>query len=258
MRAVSGILAAAMVVGSVGAMAQTVTSPSPEKETTKVRRAYQCDVAGACSQHTLYLANVSQQNDANEILVALRNILDPSTKVYLVAGQNAIVIYTDAEQVAVARKIIAELDRPKKSYRLLFTFTELEGTRRVGTQHAAIAVVSGQRATMKQGSKIPVVTGSLTAASTGTQTQMTYLDVGMNFDVTLTEVAGGGSLKSKIEQSGVAEEKSAVGQQDPIIRQTVIDGVSMLTLDKPLMLGSLDVPGSTRHFDVEVMLELVK
>ena len=251
-------MAVMLVMGSAGAMAQTATAPAAEKEPAKARRAYQCEVASSCSQHTLYLTNVSQQNDANEILVALRNILDPSTKVFLVAGQNAIVIYADAEQVAAARKIVAQLVRPKKSYRLLFTFTELDGTRRVGTQHAAIAVRDGQRATMKQGSKIPVVTGSLTAASTGTQTQMTYLDVGMNFDVTLTEVAGGGSLKSKIEQSGVAEEKSAVGQQDPIIRQTVIDGVSLLTLDKPLMLGSLDVPGTTRHFDVEVMLELVK
>ena len=41
---------------------------------------------------TFYLTNASQQADANEILVALRNLLDPSVKIYLVATQNAIVM----------------------------------------------------------------------------------------------------------------------------------------------------------------------
>ncbi len=260
MRAAIGILATMLVMGSVGAMAQTVTSPSPEreKETTKVRRTYMCEVPSTCSVQTIYLANVSQVNDGNEITTALRNLLPPETKIYLVPAQNALVIQADAEVLARAQKLINDLDRPRKSYRLTFTITELEGTRRIGTQHSSIAVVSGQRTTMKQGSKIPVVTGMMTAASTGTQTQMTYLDVGMNFDVTFTETAGGGSLKAKLEQSGVAEEKSAVGTQDPIIRQTVLDGVSALTLGKPLMLGSVDISGSTRHLDVEVMVELVK
>jgi hypothetical protein len=36
------------------------------------------------STHMIYLNNVTQQNDANEIMVALRNMLDPSVKVYLV------------------------------------------------------------------------------------------------------------------------------------------------------------------------------
>jgi hypothetical protein len=31
-----------------------------------------------------------------------------------------------------------------------------------------------------------------------------------------------------------------------------------LTLGKPLVLGSLDMPGTTRHMDVEVVGELVK
>ena len=259
MRAASAVLAV-MVMSGVGAMAQTVTSPSPEKEkeTTRVRRVSMCEMPGSCNEQTFYLSNASQTNDGNEVVTALRNLLPPESRVYLVPTQNAILINANAETLTQAQKLIGELDRPRKSYRLTFTITELEGTRRIGTQHASIAVVSGQRATLKQGSKIPVVTGSMTAQSTGTQTQMTYLDVGMNFDVTMTEFAGGASLKSKIEQSGVAEEKSAVGQQDPIIRQTVLDGTSLLVMGKPLMLGSLDVPGSTRHLDVEVMLEAVK
>ena len=87
---------------------------------------------------------------------------------------------------------------------------------------------------------------------------MTYIDVGMNFDATLDEFANGVRLRSKVEQSSIAEEKSGVGAQDPIVRQTVMESTSFLTQGKPLMLGSVDIPGSTRHLDVEVVMELVK
>jgi hypothetical protein len=43
-----------------------------------------------------------------------------------------------------------------------------------------------------------------------------------------------------------------------MIRQTSLDGSSILMPGKPLVLGSLDMPGSTRHMDVEVVAELVK
>jgi len=42
---------------------------------------------------TFYLTNVSQQRmTQNEIMVAIRNLLDPGLKIYLVASQNALII----------------------------------------------------------------------------------------------------------------------------------------------------------------------
>jgi hypothetical protein len=46
--------------------------------------------------------------------------------------------------------------------------------------------------------------------------------------------------------------------QDPIVRQITLEGASILTPGKPTILGSLDVPGTTRHLDVEVAMELVR
>jgi len=60
---------------------------------------------------TFYLTNASQQNDANEILVALRNLLDPSVKIYLVASQNAIVMRATTDELTLAEKLINDLDR---------------------------------------------------------------------------------------------------------------------------------------------------
>jgi hypothetical protein len=59
-------------------------------------------------------------------------------------------------------------------------------------------------------------------------------------------------------QSSIAEDRSSVGTQDPIIRQTTLEGTSTLVQGKPLVLGSLDVPGTTRHQEVEVVSELVR
>jgi len=65
-------------------------------------------------------------------------------------------------------------------------------------------------------------------------------------------------LRTKVVQSSVAEERSSVGAPDPIIRQTTLEGTSTLVQGKTLVLGSLDVPGSTRQQEVEVVAELVR
>jgi hypothetical protein len=92
----------------------------------------------------------------------------------------------------------------------------------------------------------------------GTQTQFTYLDVGLNIDVTLDEDAGGARLKSKVEQSSIGESHEIAGVLEPVVRQTVMEGTSLLTMGKPVSLGSLDITGSTRHLEIEVVLEPAK
>jgi hypothetical protein len=49
-----------------------------------------------------------------------------------------------------------------------------------------------------------------------------------------------------------------MGVKDPIVRQCVLDGTSTLTVDKPVELGTLDFPGSTRHQEVAMVAELVQ
>jgi hypothetical protein len=213
---------------------------------------------------TIFLRNVEQQNDANEILVALRNLSDPSIKIYLTSSHNAISISSYPEELNRIEAIIKTLDIPHPTYRLTYTLTDFDGDKRVGTQHDTIVLVSGQRMTFKQGSKIPVATGSYNNGATagsaaGAQTQFTYLDVGMNVDATLTEVAGGGILRTKIEQSSVGPEPAVIaGVAEPIIRQTVLEGTPTLVSGKPLTLGSIDIVGSTHRLEITVLLEPIR
>ena len=249
MKVARGILGMALVLALSGwsALAQSepaATTPAKPEPNTVLQ--------------TFYLNNVSQQSDAIEALTVLRNMLDPRVKIYPVTNQNAIMIRATPDQLALAQKLLNDLDRPKRTYRLTYTMTEMDSGKRIGVQHFAMIVVAGQRTLLKQGSKVPVSTGSPHSDGSAPQNQVQYLDVGMNFDAQLDESMNGVRLRSKVEQSSVAEERSGLGLQDPVIRQTMLEGTSFLTAGKPLMLGSVDVPGSTRHYDVEVVMELVK
>ncbi len=209
--------------------------------------------------YTIYLRNISQQNDANEVLVALRNLLDPATKIFLVASQAALEIRTYPEQFARAEAIVKALDRPHKVFRITYTITDLDGDRRVGTQHFSMTVADGQRSTLKQGSKIPVATGK-TDDGKGTpgsvQTSFTYLDIGINLDASITASVTSLHIKSKVEQSSAAPEPAIIaGVSEPIIRQSVIDQVSDIVPGKPTILGSIDVAGTTHRLDVAVTVD---
>jgi type II secretory pathway component GspD/PulD (secretin) len=251
-----GMILALVLIGQ-SAWAQTAPAAPAEKASAVSTPNNAPTTPNTNPVQTFYLTNVYQTNDAMELTSALRNMLDAHDKIYVVPSQNAIFVQASPEQLVLARKLLNDLDRPKKTYRLTYKITEMDDGKRVGVQHFAMVVVTGQRTVLKQGSRVPVATGSYTAGISNAQTQFTYIDVGLNFDATLDEFANGVRLRSKVEQSSIAEEKSGVGAQDPIVRQTSLEGTSFLTPGKPLVLGSLDVPGSTRHLDVEVVMEQV-
>ena len=62
---------------------------------------------------TFYLTNAAAQADANEIVTALRQLLAPEDKVYLVNSQNAIVLRAPPEHLILAEKVLNDLDRTR-------------------------------------------------------------------------------------------------------------------------------------------------
>ncbi len=265
---------------------------------------------------TFYLTNVSQQNDANEILVAMRNLLDPTVKLYLVNSQNAIVVRATPDQLILAEKLINDLDRTRsevivdvavlevsrdkmrnlgitlpQSFGLTPTATTSSSTTNSNGTPAATPTTSqnltlntlgnlnatnfavtvtggtvnamlsdsdtrilqnprirasdGQQATLKIGSKIPVATGSFsstlsTTASLGVQTQFTYIDVGVNIDITPTvhldrEI----SLKLTVLISSQNGSVTISGVTEPIISQREAKQTIQLKDGEPSILAGL-------------------
>jgi hypothetical protein len=204
---------------------------------------------------TLYLSNLTQPSDANDLIGDLRNML-PKSKMIYVPSQGAISFKGSAEDMALAQKILADLDKTKKIYRLTYTMTERDGGKTIGVQHFSVIVASGSKSDLKQGSRVPVATA--TNASPGSNVEVTYLDVGQEIEASLDGYLDGVRLRTKVVQSSIVEDKPGAGSQAPIIRQTTLEGTSTLVQGKPLVLGSLDIPGSTRHQEVEVLSELVR
>jgi type II secretory pathway component GspD/PulD (secretin) len=210
------------------------------------------------SYQTLYLANITEQREVNDIVTDLRNML-PRARIYSVESENAISVRGTPEDIQLAQKMVSELDKPRQAYRLTYTIADIENGKRVGAQSfALIAVVSEGKTILKQGSKVPIITGTTDKGSSGESSQVQYEDVGLAIEASLEAYADGVRLRTKIDQSSVADERPGVSVADPVIRQTVLEATSDLQPGKTAVLGSLDVPGSTRHQEVEVVSELLR
>ncbi len=268
---------------------------------------------------TFYLSNAATQADQNELLTALRNVLETNVKVFLVPSQNAIVMRATPDQLLLTQELLNNLDRPHSEVvvdvavlevnrdharnlgvTLPQTFsitpqlsnattTTTSGTTTTGTsttgtttsptlntlahltgenfavslgtatvnalmtdtdtrvlQNPRIRATDGQKASLKIGERIPVATGSYSSgASTAVvsslvNTQFTYLDVGVNIDMTPTvhqdrEI----TLKLLIEISSQQGVSTISGVTEPIIAQRKVEQTIQLKEGEPSILAGL-------------------
>lgn len=207
------------------------------------------------SYQMFYLKNATGLNAANDIQTALRNML-PRLRIYYAPEENALSVSGSAGDIATAEKILADIDRPQKTYRVTYTISE--GGAQSESQHFALIVTPGGRSVSKQGTRVPIMTGAYKegeAASANTQFQ--YQDIGLSIEASLAGFGDGMRLHSKIEETSVADQKSNVGIQDPIIKQSVLESQSAFMPGKPLTIGSVEMPGN-RRMQVQVTVEPVQ
>jgi hypothetical protein len=164
---------------------------------------------------------------------------------------------TAQTDVTAPKAIEPKSEMAPQTYRLTYTLTEMDGSKRLGIQHFSLTVNPGKDARIRLGSKVPIATESSNPASLA-PAQIQYQDIGLTIWARVKDFSAGVLVDSEVDQTGVSEEPSNVGRGDPVIRQARLQNTALLTLGKPVMLGSLDVPGSTRHLDIEVVLEVVR
>lgn len=238
-------------------VARTAPAQTPETN-SKPADAKSADTkADEQAYQTFNLTYATDQNSLNDIQTDLRNMI-PRAKFYGVQSENAITMRGTADDIAMAQKLIADLDKPRKVYRLTYTITDGDGGSSKGDQHYTMIVASGDRTVFKQGERVPIITGHTSDNPAPSSTDVQYVDVGINIDASLTTSADALTLRTKFELSSVANPSAGAGAGDPDIRQTVLQEMSSLMPSKPLVLGTLDLPGTTRHQEIQVVAELVR
>lgn len=247
------LLAGAAVVLSLSSMAPCARAQEVEEQKPSAAKT----APAPESETTVYLKYVGAQQEANDLQLAVRNIVTRA-KVYYDPSANAVLLRGTADELAAAEKIVADLDRPKKVYRLLYSLQTMDGARPGTVQHCAMVATLGQHTQIKLGNRVPLVTGKPDVDGGAASSQVQYVDVGLSISADLSGSGDGLLLRSKIERSGVADERSGVGPQDPLVHQAVLEDASPLLEGKTLTLGALDIPGGTERLEVQVVAEAVK
>ena len=232
----------AMLTAGAGAQTEAGQANRPE---TKPQLTYE----------TLTIHHATNLDQEREILTVFRNMLQRA-RIDMVASENAIAIEGSAEDLETARKILEAMDKPTKTWRLTYTVADADGGS-AGSHRYAMTVATGGEADIKQGDRVPIMTGTATGSGAEAN-QVQYVDVGMAIHA---RVDGGGDtlrLRTKVEDTGIAEGKSGMGGQDPVIRGTMLDSEVTLTAGKPVVLGSLEAPGSGKRQEISVTAEAVE
>ena len=204
---------------------------------------------------TFYLAHATATDAGVEITTDLRNVIQHCC-ISLIRSENAISVYGTADDLQLARQIISDLDRPSQSWRLTYTLTQTGGAH-PGTQHLSVVVASGSKTELHQGTRVPIVTGAYGKETLTDSTQVQYVDIGLGLSAGIDGPADGLRLRTKIELTSLSADKSGIGAEDPVIRETALEAASNLTPGKSLALGSLDLPGTNGHEEVSVTVEPV-
>ena len=139
---------------------------------------------------TFYLSNAATQADQNELLTALRNVLDTNTKIFLVQSQNAIVMRATPDQLLLTQELLNNLDRPHSEVVVDVAVLEVnrDKSRNLGITLPQSFSITPQvgNATTTSSTSSTTTTGTSTSSSTTLPTLNTLAHLtGANFAVSL-------------------------------------------------------------------------
>jgi hypothetical protein len=148
------------------------------------------------------------------------------------------------------------------AFRVDFSFNELEDGKKLNTRHYSLDLTGGREATIKIGTRVPIVSGSSGSASSsdsGASVQYQYLDIGTRI---WAQVIGHGD-REELHAEGEISSLDSAGPETgprlgPVVRQIKIEGDMALVIGKPIIIGSADDPNSKREFQLEAVVTKLK
>jgi len=135
--------------------------------------------------------------------------------------------------------------KPASAYRLDFALNELEDGKKVNTrQYSMNLIPSVVFQDLKIGTRVPVEVK---------QGEMQYIDVGTNISARIVGDAAPPQLEVRADLSNFAPgaDQSHPAAM-PLLRQLRINGSTVVTSAKPIVIGAVDDPNSKRQYQLEV------
>lgn len=203
---------------------------------------------------TFFLSNLSQPTELQDLVNTLRVIAEIA-RISMIPSENAIVAEGTPDQMALAEKIIDELDRGKKkfggNYRVDLKISEIEGGKKLNSRTYSLLIEPHLTGKLRVGARIPVPINAEASK------QVQYVDVGQNIDCTVrSESEREVVLNVDLDFSNFV--MSDLPQADTALRQFRVTDQVALELGKPSIVSSFDDPGSKRTIQIEVTAVRVK
>jgi hypothetical protein len=197
---------------------------------------------------SFYLPNVASVSDMQDVVNAIRTILEVQ-RIQQMPAYQTITVRATPEQMALVEKIVEDLNHAKQKiggqYRLEFRITDGSEDKKTARTYTML-VEPREVGKLRIGQKVPILTKD---------GERTYTDVGKNIDCAVrSETEHSVSLKLAVEFSDIPTDEHGVAQSahgDPVIQRVSVESIVTLELGTPTIAGNFQDPISKRSFQIE-------
>ena len=257
------LLLALVTFPSRCALSQDATSNKPTENASEKAAAESnarfsrthCDIT-SCVQKILYFSNISQPTELQDVVNAIRVIAEIQRVQQIISGW-IIIVEGTAEQVGMAEKLAAEIDKDKRrfgglGYRINVKIQESEGDKKLRSRLYSFATEARQSATVSIKRRAPVTVTKEPASETkppsdSSASRSIECRILIENERTL-------ELSLEAEFAGETTNDSS-GVTSPLLR--IRENVAV-ELDRPTVIGRIDDPDSDRSFTIELTATRVK
>lgn len=246
------------LVAQEGTAKEPSRSAAPEQTTDDssviLSKTY-CDVP-SCVQKVLYFSNISQPTDMQDVVNAMRAIAD-IPRVQQLLGEQIIIVEGTAEQVAMAERLAAEIDKDKRrfgglGYRIDVKIEEADGEKKLHSKLYSLLTEARQSAKVSVGRQAPAQAQNVGASETKQASDST----------------GGRSIECRVlaEYEHSLEMIVDVAFSSDTAHDPSVGSAPMLQarahvtveLDKPTVISRIDDPDGNSRYTIELTATRVK
>lgn len=231
----------------VFASQRALAQESPATEGNAKLSKTHCDFS-SCVEKILYFSNISQPNDLQDVVNAIRVIAEIQRAQQIMSGAMIIVAGT-AEQVAAAEKLATAIDSGKRrfgglGYRIDLKIEESKGDRKLHSRLYSFVTEAHQGTTMsiRRRSAAPVT-------KEASETKPPEYTTSRSIDCRIL-VEDEHTLELSVDvEFASSPATNPVSTNPPLLR--LKENVTV-ELDQPTVVGTIDDPDSERTFTLEV------